>query len=71
MTLTDTLLSSGYVYDNIDWDDCYVKSDDSGFIHVFQKNIENEGEWNYVKMSEDYDILFEETFSDNIQYNIP
>ena len=45
-------------------DDKYgeVKTDADGLFHVYQIG-EDEGEWNYVKMTEDYDVLTEVTFN--------
>lgn len=62
MTFTDALIASGYVFDEEDYDGTYVKQDEKGFIHCYQEG-EDEGEWNYVKMSEDFDVLHEVTFN--------
>jgi hypothetical protein len=63
MTFTDALIASGYVLDEDNFDDgSYVKTDVDGFIHIYQIG-EDEGEWNYVKMTEDYDVLTEVTFN--------
>jgi len=62
MTFTDSLIAQGYVFDDENFDDAYVKTDADGFIHLYQE-AEDEGEWNYVKMSEDYDVLEEKTFA--------
>ena len=63
MTFVEALISSGYVFDNEDYDGCYVKQDSEGFIHCYQENVEDETdkEWNYVKMTEDFDVLIETT----------
>jgi hypothetical protein len=63
MTFTDTLIASGYVQGEDDrFDkDCYIKwSFRDGVIHVYQRG-EDEGEWNYVKMTEDCDVIIETT----------
>lgn len=62
MTFIDNLIASGYVLDENNFDDgCYIKwSFVSGVIHVYQEG-ENEGEWNYVKMTEDCDVIIETT----------
>ena len=69
MTFIDALIASGYVLDEDNFDDgCYVKTDFERIRHIYQIG-EDEGEWNYVKMSEDYDVLTEVTFNpdtDNI-----
>jgi hypothetical protein len=65
MTFIDTLIASGYVQGEDDrFDkDCYIKwSFADGVIHVYQK-CENEGEWNYAKMTEDCDVISEITFN--------
>ena len=63
MTFIDALIASGYVLDEDNFDDgCYVKTDKDDFIHIYQIG-EDEGEWNYVKMTEDYDVVTEKTFS--------
>jgi len=63
MTFTNALIASGYVLDEENFDEgSYVKSDSEGFIHIYQIG-EDEGEWNYVKMTEDYDVLTEVTFN--------
>ena len=63
MTFVEALISSGYVFDDEDYDGCYVKQDPEGFIHCYQENVEDETdkEWNYVKMTEDFDVLIETT----------
>ena len=63
MTFIEALIASGYVFDNEDYDGCYVKQDSEGFIHCYQENVEDETDtlWNYVKMTVDFDILIETT----------
>jgi hypothetical protein len=65
MTFIEGLTASGYVQGEDDRFDesCYVKwSFRDGVIHVYQEG-EDEGEWNYVKMTEDFDVLTEKTFA--------
>jgi hypothetical protein len=63
VTFVDALLAAGYVLDEDNYDvGCYVKTDADGLIHVYQIG-EDEGEWNYVKMTEDYDVITEVTFN--------
>jgi hypothetical protein len=71
LTFVDALLAAGYVLDEDNYDEgCYVKTvsdlvDTLGIgtlTHVYQIG-EDEGEWNYVKMTEDYDVLTEVTFN--------
>jgi hypothetical protein len=62
MTFTDALVAAGYVFDDENYDGCYVKQDSDNFIHIYQEG-EEEGLWNYVKMSEDFDVLSEVTFN--------
>ena len=64
MTFTEGLIASGYVFDSESFDDAYVKTDSEGFIHIYQEG-EDESEWNYVKMTEDYDVITEKTFALN------
>jgi len=62
MTFTDALISAGYVLDEDNFDEgCYVKSDADGFVHIYQKG-EDLNDWNYVKMTEDFDVISEVTF---------
>lgn len=63
MTFIEALIASGYVFDDEDYDGCYVKHDSEGFIHCYQENVEDETdkEWNYVKMTNDFDVLIETT----------
>jgi hypothetical protein len=62
MTFTDALIAAGYVFDDENYDGCYVKQDSDNFIHLYQE-AEEEGLWNYVKMTEDFDVLSEVTFN--------
>ena len=64
MTFTEGLIASGYVFDDENFDDAWVKTDSEGFIHCYQEG-EDEGEWNYVKMTEDFDVITEKTFALN------
>jgi hypothetical protein len=64
MTFINSLIAQGYVFDDENFDDAYVKEDADGFIHLYQEG-EDEGEWNYVKMTEDYDVIEEKTFAPN------
>ena len=67
MTFQQALLSANYVLDEQNFDlGCYVKMDLNGIIHISQVG-ENEGEWNYVKMTEDFDVLIEVTFNPDKQ----
>ena len=68
MTFVDALIASGYVYDEEDYDGCYVKQDSEGFIHCYQENVEDETDtlWNYVKMTDDFDVIHEVTFDPNV-----
>jgi len=61
MTFTDALIAAGYVFDEDNYDGCFVKTDSDNFIHIYQEG-EDEGEWNYVKMTEDFDVISEVTF---------
>lgn len=63
MTFVDELIASGFVYDD-SFDDAYVKMDEDKIIHLYQPH-EEDGLWNYVKMTEDFDVIFEETFAPN------
>jgi len=65
MTFVDALIASGYVFDDEDYDGCYVKQDAEGFVHLYQQH-EEEGLWNYVKMTEDFDVITEVTFDPNV-----
>ena len=67
MTFTEALLSANYVLDEQNFDlGSYVKMDLNGIIHIYQVG-ENEGEWNYVKMTEDFDVITEVTFNPDKQ----
>jgi hypothetical protein len=67
MTFTEALIAAGYVFDDENYDGCYVKQDDDGFIHLYQENVDDETDtlWNYVKMSDDFDVISEVTFNPN------
>jgi hypothetical protein len=41
----------------------YVKQDSDNFIHLYQENVDDDTDtlWNYVKMSEDFDVITETT----------
>ena len=67
MSFIQGLIASGYVFDEEDYDGCYVKQDADGFIHLYQEG-EDEGEWNYVKMTEDFDVISEVTFDPDSNY---
>jgi hypothetical protein len=68
MTFTEALIASGYVFDDENYDGCYVKQDAGGFIHLYQENVDDETDtlWNYVKMSDDFDVITEVTFDPNV-----
>jgi hypothetical protein len=63
MTFTDALIAAGYVFDDENYDGCYVKQDSDNFIHLYQENVDDETDtlWNYVKMTEDFDVITETT----------
>ena len=65
MTFTDALIAAGYVFDDENYDGCYVKQDSDGFIHLYQENVDDDTDtlWNYVKMTEDFDVITEVTFN--------
>ena len=67
MTFTDALIAAGYVFDDENYDGYYVKQDADGFIHLYQENVDDETDtlWNYVKMTEDFDVISEVTFTPN------
>ena len=67
MTFTDSLIAQGYVFDDENFDDAYVKEDADGFIHLYQENEDDETDtlWNYVKMTDDFDVIEEKTFAPN------
>lgn len=64
MNFTEGLISSGYVLDSENFDDCYVKIDAEGFTHLYQEG-EDKNEWNYVKMDAEFDVITEKTFTLN------
>ena len=68
MTFTEALIASGYVFDDENYDGCYVKQDSEGLIHLYQENVDDDTDtlWNYVKMSDDFDVLHEVTFDPNV-----
>jgi len=68
MSFTTALIASGYVFDDENYDGCYVKQDAEGFIHCYQENVDDETDtlWNYVKMTDDFDVLTEVTFDPNV-----
>ena len=65
MTFIEALIASGYVFDDENYDGCYVKQDSDNFIHLYQENVDDETDtlWNYVKMSDDFDVISEVTFN--------
>ena len=67
MTFIQELIASGYVFDDENYDGCYVKQDSDNFIHLYQENVDDETDtlWNYVKMTEDFDVIREVTFDPN------
>lgn len=67
MTFIQGLIASGYVFDDENYDGCYVKQDTDGFIHLYQEG-EDDNEWNYVKMTEDFDVISEVTFDPDSNY---
>ena len=68
MTFIQELIASGYVFDDENYDGCYVKQDSEGFIHCYQENVDDETDtlWNYVKMTEDFDVIIETTVAPNV-----
>lgn len=68
MTFIDALIASGYVFDDENYDGCYVKQDSEGFIHLYQENVDDDTDtlWNYVKMTDDFDVITEVTFDPNV-----
>ena len=60
MSFIETLESDGYVFNDEDFDGCYVKQDEKGFYHLYQEG-EDDGEWNYVQMSPLFDVVKEYT----------
>jgi hypothetical protein len=67
MTFVDSLIAAGYVFDDENFDACYVKHDEEeGVIHCYQEG-EDDGLWNYVKMTDDvFDVITEVTFDPNV-----
>ena len=67
MAFIDTLIASGFTQGEDDrFDkDCYIKwSFADGVIHLYRQE---KGEWwNYVKMTEDCDVLTEVRFSSDV-----
>jgi hypothetical protein len=68
MTFTDALIASGYEFNDEDFDCAWVKIDADGFYHLYQENEDDETDtlWNYVKMTEDFDVITEVTFDPNV-----
>jgi hypothetical protein len=68
MNFTETLISEGYVFDDEDFDGCYVKHDpDECVYHCYQEG-EDEGEWHYVKMTDGlFNVVAEYTVNVNYQ----
>lgn len=68
MTFTDELIAAGYVFNDEDFDCAYVKQDSDGFYHLYQENVDDDTDtlWNYVKMTEDFDVVIETTISTNV-----
>ena len=68
MTFTEALIASGYEFNDEDFDACYVKQDTDGFYHLYQENVDDDTDtlWNYVKMTEDFDVIREVTFDPNV-----
>jgi len=68
MTFIEALIASGYVFDDENYDGAYVKQDENGFIHLYQENVDDETDtlWNYVKMTDDFDVISEVTFDPNV-----
>lgn len=62
MTFVQGLIASGYVFDSENFDDCYVKTDSEGVLHMYQEG-EDDNEWNYVKMDDDFNVITEKTFT--------
>jgi hypothetical protein len=62
MTFVETLISEGYVFNDEDFDSCYVKHDpDNSVYHCYQEG-EDEGEWNYIKITDQlFDVVEEYT----------
>ncbi len=62
MDFIEGLIASGYVLDIENFDDCYVKTDSDGVLHLYQEG-EDENEWNYVTMDHDFNVITEKTFT--------
>ena len=62
MDFIEGLIASGYVLDSENFDDCYVKTDSDGVLHLYQEG-EDENEWNYVTMDHDFNVITEKTFT--------
>lgn len=60
MTFLETLLSEGYIFNDEDFDSCYVKQDADGNYHLYQEG-EDDGDWNYVQMSPLFSVIKEYT----------
>lgn len=62
MTFIETLISEGYIFDDENYDGCYVKTDENDITHCYQEG-EDEGDWNYVQFSPFFNVIKEYTFS--------
>ena len=62
MTFTEAFIHAGYILDEENFDEgCYVKTDEDDLTHVYQMS-EDEGEWNYVKITDQlFDVVEEYT----------
>ena len=60
MSFIETLESDGYVFNDEDFDGCYVKTDEDGFTYCYQEG-EDESEWHFVKHSPLFDVVKEYT----------
>ena len=64
MTFTDSLIAQGYVFDDENFDDCYVKHDPEECVYHCYQEGEDENEWHYVKMTDGlFDVITEVTFN--------
>ena len=62
MTFVETLISEGYVFNDEDFDSCYVKHDTEECVYHCYQEGEDEGEWNYVKITDGlFDVVEEYT----------
>jgi hypothetical protein len=64
MSFTEFLLSSGYVYNEEgenDLQECYLKQEEDCIRFVTEG--EDDSSWDYVKMSPDFDVLEEKSFT--------